>query len=159
MEPVLMIQKENGRRYLLHTEREPSRDLSVEEKKVWLSQYRLLDQQIDRLIREEKDWRERALYTGHEDGTCSTADAAGKIAALCTQINRQIDRLADLRQDIEGLFEQVPDQTLRLLLTYKYIDGLSFEEIADKLHYCWRQIARKHADALRALPLRLLEGA
>ena len=159
MKPVLMIQKEDGRQYVLHTDREPYRDLSVQEKKVWLSQYRLLDQQIDRLIREEKAWRERALYTDHRDGTCDAGDAAEKIAALCIQINRQIDRLADLRQDIEGLFEQVPDEALRLLLTYKYIDGMSFEEIADKLHYCWRQIIRKHADALRALPLRMLEGA
>lgn len=159
MNAILMMQREDGRQYVLHADQERYRELSEKEKKEWLSRYRLLDRQIDRLIKEEKSWRERALYADQGDKTDGSGTAARKIADLCLQINRQIDRLADLRQDIEEVIHQMPDETLRLVLTYKYIDGLHFEEIAEKLHYCWRQILRKHSDALRALPLRLLETA
>ena len=154
MKSILIIRSRDGRRYLLDGERAPVRACTEQEKKQWLSQYRLLDQEIDRLIQEEETWRQRALYVGADDGRLA---AAQKIEDLCLQINQRIDRLADLRQDIERIIALAPDDTLRLLLTYKYIDGLGFEEIADRLHYCWRQVVRKHADALRMLPLRMLE--
>ncbi|MCI8361068.1 MAG: hypothetical protein HFE86_07010 [Clostridiales bacterium] len=154
MESILLIQHRDGRRYLMDGGRAPSRPCSEQEKKQWLSQYRLLDQEIDRLIQEEASWRQRALYVDTVD---KRQTLARKIEDCISQINQQIDRLADLRQDMERIISLVPDDTLRLLLTYKYIDGLGFEDIADRLHYCWRQIVRKHAHALRLLPLRLLE--
>ena len=128
--------------------------LSEAEKKEWLSMYRLLDQQIDSLIAEEARWRKRALLPT----AAGRGEAAEKIAALCGRINREIDRLADLRQVMEQVIGRVRDPGLRLLLRYKYIEGFTFEVIADRMHYCWRQILRRHKAALQALPLYRLEA-
>ena len=52
------------------------------------------------------------------------------------------------RIDILRVIEKVKDSALRLVLEYKYICGLSFEEIAQRLNYTNRHIARIHSKAL-----------
>ena len=76
-----------------------------------------------------------------------------KVLEIDAEINREIDALIDLRRDIQGAIEKVPDENLQLLLTYRYINGLSFEKIAEKMNYCERQIYRKHGEALSWISL------
>lgn len=46
------------------------------------------------------------------------------------------------------------DQVHRLLLRYRYIDGLKWEEVCVKMGYSWTQTHEHHAQALK-----LLKGA
>lgn len=54
------------------------------------------------------------------------------------------------RIDILRVIERVKDRTLKAVLEYKYICGLSNEEIAQKLNYSNRHITRIHTKALNA---------
>lgn len=55
---------------------------------------------------------------------------------LMTEIERAIDTLGPRE---------------RALLRYRYIDGMGWEDICDRMIYSWRQIHRIHAQALRKL--------
>lgn len=52
---------------------------------------------------------------------------------------------------IEKSIDQLEDPRLRLLLRYKYIDGLKFETIADLMHYDVRWIHVLHGRALQEI--------
>ena len=60
---------------------------------------------------------------------------------------KEIDgRLYDIETAIAGL-----TPTFRALLRYKYIEGLTWEEVCVKMDYSWRQIHRLHSQALQEL--------
>ena len=52
---------------------------------------------------------------------------------------------------IESAIGKVPDPTARELLRFKYIDGLTWEEVYIKLNYSSAQTHRIHARALRMI--------
>lgn len=54
-------------------------------------------------------------------------------------------------QAIEKAVSGVDDPRYRLLLRYRYIDGLKWETIADLMRYDVRWIYRLHGEALRAI--------
>lgn len=132
-----------------------------EQKIRYLSRYRRLNQRIDRLLEEQGRWREKAMRITPVLSPVPGGGGSGspierpmdKVLEIDAEINREIDALIDLRRDIQGAIEKVPDENLQLLLTYRYINGLSFEKIAEKMNYCERQIYRKHEEALSWISL------
>lgn len=72
-----------------------------------------------------------------------------KIVDMENMINDKIDQLGDLKNEIRSDINKLPDETDRLVLTYKYICFLSWEEIAVKMGYSYRNIHRVHAKALK----------
>lgn len=132
-----------------------------EQKIRYLSRYRRLNQRIDRLLEEQSRWREKAMRITPVLSPVPGGGGSGspierpmdKVLEIDAEINREIDALIDLRRDIQGAIEKVPDENLQLLLTYRYINGLSFEKIAEKMNYCERQIYRKHEEALSWISL------
>ncbi|HIW14898.1 MAG TPA: DUF1492 domain-containing protein [Firmicutes bacterium] len=127
----------------------------------YLSRYRQLDAKITRLLEEQRLWREKAMRITPVLSPVPGGSGSGspierpmeKVIAIEGDINAAIDALIDLRRDIQGVIEGVPDENLQLLLTYRYINGLSFEKIAEKMNYCERQIYRKHGEALSWISL------
>ena len=63
----------------------------------------------------------------------------------------QYGRAAQLANQIEGLIDQVPNQSQRLLLRYRYIDGWTIERIAKEMHYSDRQISNLQRQALESI--------
>ena len=132
-----------------------------EQKIRYLSRYRRLNQRIDRLLEEQGRWREKAMRITPVLSPVPGGGGSGspierpmdKVLEIDAEINREIDALIDLRRDIQGAIEKVPDENLQLLLTYRYIDGLSFEKIAEKLHYGYQWVYKLHRKALDALTL------
>lgn len=127
-----------------------------EQKIRYLSRYRRLNQRIDRLLEEQSRWRERALKI---TPTLSQAPGGGesgspierpmdKVDELERKITQAIDELADIRMEIEAVLGQLEDDTLRKLMEYRYIDGLTWEQVAEKMHYSWRHTCRLHGEAL-----------
>lgn len=74
--------------------------------------------------------------------------AVENIDRLEREMNGDIDRLVDLRRDIQQAIKSVADETLQELLERRYIHGQTFERIADEMHYAWRHIHRLHSQAL-----------
>lgn len=127
-----------------------------EQKIRYLSRCRRLNERIDRLLEEQSRWRERALKI---TPTLSQAPGGGgsgspierpmdKVDELERKITQAIDELADIRKEIEDVLGQLEDEKLRRLMEYRYIDGLTWEQVAEKMHYSWRHTCRLHGEAL-----------
>jgi len=63
--------------------------------------------------------------------------------------NRQWDELIDERIRLESAIAKLSDPVECAILGYKYIDGLTWEQVCVKINYSWRQIHRQHASALK----------
>jgi DNA-directed RNA polymerase specialized sigma subunit len=62
----------------------------------------------------------------------------------------KLEELAAEQLAIEEAIESL-DPTARMLLRYRYIDGLKWEEVCYRLNYSWRQTHRLHGEALQKL--------
>jgi len=61
---------------------------------------------------------------------------------------QKVVALLKLKHDYHTLIDRLPDRRLRLILELKYIDMLSWEDIADKVHYSVRNCHNLHNIAL-----------
>ena len=127
----------------------------------YLSRYRRLNERIDRLLEEQSRWREMALKItpvlsqtpgGGESGS-PIERPMDKVLEIDAEINREIDELQTVRQEIRAALNQLEDENLKLLMEYRYIDGLTWEQIAVKMNYSYMQICRLHGKALRTIML------
>ncbi len=122
----------------------------------YLKQYKRLDERIDRLLEEKEKWRTRAEKMSPTisdmphggNGENQIENAICKMLDCDREATKDIDKLVDLGREIKSHIEKMEDETLQLLLLYRYIDGHTFEEIAVKMNYSWRQVHRLHSDAL-----------
>jgi len=76
---------------------------------------------------------------------------AGTIAEIDALENIYVQKIVELlrlKYDYHSLIDQLPDRRLRLILELKYIDLLSWEEVADKMFYSVRNCHNLHALAL-----------
>lgn len=131
--------------------------MNNQEKKAYLERYRKADQEIDRLCEELSRWRSRAVKItpvlsqeptgGFKEGTVMET-AVEKIIALEGQINARIDELVEIRREVVTAIKTVPDSTLQLVLSRKYILGETFEQISVAMNFSCRQIVRLHGKAL-----------
>ena len=127
----------------------------------YLSRYRRVSKRIDRLLEEQSRWREMALKItpvlsqtpgGGESGS-PIERPLDKVLEIDVEINREIDELQTVRQEIHAALNQLEDESLKLLMEYRYIDGLTWEQIAVKMNYSYMQICRLHGKALRTIML------
>lgn len=79
------------------------------------------------------------------------ADRVAKLLDLKEVYGRKWDALIDERTRIESAIDTLDDPIERALMRYKYIDGLTWEEVCVAIHYEWRQVHRIHAKALMRL--------
>ncbi len=72
-----------------------------------------------------------------------------KIVELQNKIRIEIDRLIDLRTDIRDKIALVPNKSEHLVLKYRYIDFMTWEQIAVEMHYSFQWIHKIHQKALK----------
>lgn len=124
--------------------------------KEYLSRYRFLNNGINAKLEQAAELRRKAqsVSGGSSDGTHSSQpyDRIGEITAklvdLEREINEEIDAAVDVQREIRAAIAEVPDERLRTLLEYKYINCLTLEEIAVRMNYSYPQICRLHGRAL-----------
>lgn len=127
----------------------------------YLSRYIALNRRIDRLLEEQSRWREMALKItpvlsqppGGGGSGSPIERPMDKVLEIDVEINREIDELQIVRQEIRAALNQLEDENLKLLMEYRYIDGLTWEQIAVKMNYSYMQICRLHGKALRTIML------
>lgn len=130
------------------------------EKKAILLEYQAIERRINRLLDEKRGWMEKATAVNpvlsdmpKGGGTDKIQNAVCRIADIEADIDRQIDRQIDLRARIETAICAIPDGRLRDLMRYRYIDGLTWEQIAVEMHYSYVHICRMHGQALAVIML------
>lgn len=130
--------------------------MTNQEKKAYLGRYRDNEREIRRTEEEILRWESLSRKTtttmgaagGGSNGEDKLQAAVEKIVRWQNRLTLQLAERARLREEIEAAIGTVEDERLRLLLRYRYIDGLTFERIAVELNYSWRQICNLHGKAL-----------
>lgn len=124
--------------------------------KEYLSQYKTLNGEINAKLEQKRQLFALAtsVAPSNTHGGCgNVSDKVGRTVAklldLEREINSDIDRLVDLRREIEDVIADVPDDRLRMLLELRYVNGLTFEQISQRMNYSCVQIRRLHKKSLK----------
>ena len=76
------------------------------------------------------------------------ADAVAKIVDLQAEINRDIDRLVDLKREMVRLIKAVDNTEYQTLLELRYLCFKTWEQIAVDMGYNVRHVYRLHDEAV-----------
>ena len=68
-------------------------------------------------------------------------------------LDQEIGEQAALRLQVEEAVAGIQDSRRREVLQYRYIEGMTWEKVAQAMHYSTMQVSRIHADALAAVTL------
>lgn len=140
--------------------------MTVDEKKKYLRQYRYLEGRVNSLCDELAKWRslaERVTPVLSDMPKGSGGDrlprTVEKIIELEQELDAQIDQMIDTRREIEKAVAAVDDQRLRDVLRYRYIEGMTQEETAERLELSSRQIRTLEKVAEKRIPLPVISGS
>ena len=130
--------------------------------KEYLGQAYRLDQRINSKLEQVASLNELATkctstLTGMprnpNRGTSTMADAVGKIVDLQAEINRDIDRLVDLKREMVRLIKAVDNTEYQTLLELRYLCFKTWEQIAVDMGYNVRHVYRIHDEAVESIVL------
>lgn len=135
--------------------------LTYEQKIEWLKSYRALDGKIESMIEQLQVWNARATKItatiSQEPKAAGSGDqlqrCIDQICELQTEIAQEMDKLRKRKQEIETAIHGLNEKSYQDILWYRYIQGMTFEEIAIKMNYSWRQVFRKHKNAVEKLKM------
>lgn len=77
--------------------------------------------------------------------------AVEDIVENADKLAKKIREMLCAKEEIEQVIDSLEDDTLRRLMKYHYIDGKTWEEVAVKMNYSYRNITRMHGRALVVL--------
>ena len=87
------------------------------------------------------------------DGGIDNHDKIGDIIANIDEyerkLNNEIDRYVDLRNEVHGKIMKVKNNDARLILFYRYMEFMKWEEIAVTMHYTFQWVHVLHKRALQ----------
>jgi DNA-directed RNA polymerase specialized sigma subunit len=127
--------------------------------KEYLHQAYRLDQQINSDLEEAKNLREMAgsvsavRYDTDRVQSSPPSDAPfvkalDKLWDLEQKVSAELNLLSDLKKQIREVIEAVPDTDERLVLKYRYVLGMTWEQIGNELHADRTTVYRWHGNAL-----------
>ena len=128
--------------------------------KKYLSQAYRIDQRINSKLEQVSSLRELAvkatstLSDTYSSGNGNKQKMEGvivKIIDLEHEIDEEIDRLVDLKQEIVSLIKQVKNPEYQTLLELRYLNFKTWEQIATEMHYSIQHTFRIHDKALSLL--------
>ncbi len=126
--------------------------------KAYLSQSLRLNQRINSKLEQIQSLRELATKctpfltgmpkTPNQDGSLM-ADTVLKIIDLEKELQKDIDRLVDLKKEIMTVVKAVDNMECQTLLEQRYLCFKSWEQIAVDMGYNVRHVYRLHDEALQ----------
>ena len=124
-----------------------------------LMQYRETEREIAQLERELQEWRSRAdrvttsysIAPGGSGSGRHMENAVLHLHELALELAGRYREQAAQRLIVGQIIDSVPDLKFRAVLRRRYLDGLTIQQIADDLGYCWHQINKQHMKALSML--------
>lgn len=125
------------------------------EKCRYLNQYRIMHIEIDQITKELQRWQDLATRISpsysdmpHGGGSDRVQTAAVEVAELTEQLNEKIHQAIMVQENIKKLLESLDDIKLRQLMSYRYINGMRWEEIAVRMDYDYRYVLKLHGKSL-----------
>ena len=133
----------------------------IEAKKRFLSRFCSNELEIERVEQEIEMWESRAQritvdlspYVDGGERCDRIQDATGELVELRALLYEKLTDSTTLRLEIEHSIANMKDERLRLLLELRYIDGLTWEKVAEKLNTEYRWVLRLHKRALNELKI------
>jgi len=130
----------------------------------YLSQGRMLNQRINYQLKKLGELKKAACslpaVTIRKDKVQSSTDgdapfvrALIRVEEMEERINREIDMLADLKEEIMGVIGQVNSEELQMVLIYRYLEGMTWEEIGNLFHAGRTTVKRWHRKAIEQIVL------
>ena len=114
-----------------------------------------IDRRIDRLI-EERDRLESILTRGvgqltglPRGGGHDWTDTAIRVADLTARIGEEIRALCAIKREVSEAIDQVEDKRAREVLTLRYRNYMTWDQIAEDLHYTDRWVFILHCRGLK----------
>ena len=131
--------------------------------KEYLGQAYLLDQRINSHIEEANSLRDMATSLSSPslgdkvqscpDGNAPFVKQVERIIQMEDKINAEIDKLVMLKEQINSVISGVRDPEDYILLRYRYIEGLTWERVAVKMHLSESSVYKKHNAVMKTLQL------
>ena len=87
-------------------------------------------------------------YNATRNTTAPFVYKVEKLMLLEDEIRTETNRLAELRTQIRQAIDSVPNTDERLVLRYRYLQSLTWEEIAMRMHACRMSVIRWHKKGL-----------
>ena len=130
----------------------------------YLKQGRLLDQRINYHLRKLSELRQTAYtisspqISGNKVQNSHTGEAPfekalERIEAMEERINQEVDLLVDLQEQIEGVIGQLESEEHQMILKYRYLEGLPWDEIGELLNISISTVKRWNQNALLMLKM------
>ena len=158
--PSSPVQKAGG--YGMHSSHpsfsEGEMGLTIQQKKERLRDFRRLGLEIDRMIGEYERLGSWAAWVippppeANEAGS-ERSCTAERMIGINEEINRKIGEYIDRREAIHAAIEALEDSTLRTVMGLYYLNGLTWEQVAEKVGYEIRSVTRLHGAALEQIAL------
>ena len=117
--------------------------MKAEEVKKMLNDYRDIDRYCCALENEVELWRARA-----EDTNADIAKPAAEYVDLMDILRANILQLSKQRLNCFALIDSVDDVRLKSLLHFRYVEGLTWEKVAEQLYIDCRWCLRLHKQAI-----------
>lgn len=76
-----------------------------------------------------------------------------KLDECAKKLEEEAKRMQKAMDDVQNVINSISNPTYRQVLTYRYINGYTWEQIAVKMNYTYRNITRLHGKALRNVVL------
>ena len=119
-----------------------------------LENYRRWEEEIQRIKEQIEDLKDGGLksprVTGMPKPTSKAGDQIGNRVARLSSLEGMIRDLKIRQARIRDAIGRLQPTEMRILW-YRYIDGLSWDRIAEKMQYSQRFVLRIHGKALRSL--------
>lgn len=136
--------------------------MNVKNKKEWLKSYLGLMQVYKALLEERVRWLDAATHitpvysdTPEGRGKYDLQRSVDKLADIDARILGQLEAIERQRAEIISAIDRLKDGRYRAVLLHRYINGKTFEEIAESMNYSRRQIIRLHSEALAGLEIKM----
>jgi DNA-directed RNA polymerase specialized sigma subunit len=81
----------------------------------------------------------------------------GKIVDMEHEVDLEIDHLQEIKHKIEAAIRTVPNAKQRAVLTRRYINGQTWEQIAVDLNISYQWVCELHGRALQKISEQLIE--
>lgn len=135
------------------------------EKCRYLNQYRIMHIEIDQITKELQRWQDLTTRISpsysdmpHGGGSDKVQTAAVEVAELTDKLNQKLHQAIMVQENIKKLLESLDDIKLRQLMSYRYINGMRWEEIAVRMDFNYRWVLRLHRKALNQISEQAIES-
>lgn len=133
-----------------------------DEKIQFLSQLLYLNAEADRLLDEQAHYeariqkleRIRECLIGQSNIEQNIDHCVHKVRQLQQSLCALMDELAQTRCAVQQAIGCVEDERYRILLAYRFLNGKTWEEIAQLMHYSYQHVNRLFNQAVKQVDIR-----